>query len=237
MRNAILAALALALVAACSGTKSAPHPRPSAPPTPLPTPSTFGPPDATLGSTGLVKVLPDTCQAVKPFMLPEMYDGHLYNSYIAGENEFEVCEWSSFSSTRAHILRYGYTKFASRDGALQVIDDRRRQTFSDDHHCRYDKSRLQDIIGWGASAFAVPCTVKKYQPDEGDHVYELRGLELDIVIRNLIVQLLWVGADYPAAMARKNPHWLHGGKGLGHSYDEALAFADRVAWNVLAHFP
>jgi hypothetical protein len=229
----------VALVLAVSACTPATPPRPSAPSTTPP--STFGPPDAVLRSSGLVKVLPDTCQAVKPFLLPEMYEGQLFDSYaVTGDDDREECRWSSFRSTRAHLFGYSYTRFASRDGALQEMGQMRRGTFLLGDPCHYGGVKVTDIVGLGAAAFAVPCAMRKYEPGypyTDRHAYEMRGLELDVAVRNVVVQIEWVAAEYPAAIARKYPHWLHGGKGLPHSYDEALAFVDRVAWNVLAHIP
>jgi hypothetical protein len=237
---AVTLGLAVA-VSACSGGKDTPRSQQSTPSSPPP--STFGPPNASTGYAGLVSALPDTCQAVKPFLPAGMSAGRLWNSFIAGpsgDQNFQECKWSNLGNTHAHIFSYSFQRFTSLDEVRKGMDDKRRRTFFDEHQCRYDRAQIKKVTGVGESAFAVPCRVQKEQPNpitysEDTHVYQIGGLQLDVQTRNVIIQILWIGSDYPAAVARKNPQWLRGGKEL--SYEQALPQAMQVAKAILKHFP
>jgi hypothetical protein len=232
----IATALGLAVaISACSGDNGSPRSHRTIPPSPSPSPSWSGPPNAELGRSGLISMLPDTCPADKASLPNELSGAHLFDGYEAPIENTQVCEWSVLENSHARILRYLFRQLSSLAEAHKEFSARKR---SNGGTCRYSKSAIDEQTNLGDEAFAVPCRAMKERITEGpheDHMYEVGGLELDYRIRNVVVSFFWLGADYPTSVATKNPQWLRGGKEL--SYEQSLPQAIKVAQSTLTHFP
>jgi hypothetical protein len=238
MKRAIATAVAFGLaiaVSACSGKNDPPRGRQGS--SSSPTPGIFGPPNATLGNTGLIRELPDTCQAVKTSLPTGMSDTILANSFEAPIPNFQECRWSALGNSSARIFRYGFWQYDSGGQAHKVLNDLEHHSTFEDDDCRYTGA-TKNVPNLGEEAFSAPCTYRKYDSvtrPESEHVYEVGGANLVFRIRNVVIRLWWVTANYPASEAEKNPHWLRSGKTL--PYEQALPQATQVAKAVLTHFP
>jgi hypothetical protein len=157
--------------------------------------------------------------------------------------------WGEFNSSKARALRVEVVRYQSEDKARSTLSsDRSGCTGANKKPCagyvppkrnvylsvfEADVGRAQTVSDLGDDSFAASVDQRKFKSplamEPTDTTYNIGGSVVECRFHNVVISVDWLGADYPADAAGKNPLT---GKKL--PYGETRQYAIKVVQAIIA---
>lgn len=157
--------------------------------------------------------------------------------------------WGEFNSSKARALRVEVVRYPSVDKAKSTLSsDRSGCTGANKKPCagyvppkrdvylsvfEAGVGRAQTVTDLGDDAFAASVDQRKFKSplamESTDTTYNIGGSVIECRFHNVLISVDWLGADYPADAAGKNPLM---GKKL--PYGETRQYAVKVVQTIIA---